>query len=179
LRRKTNVLGTDWHKSLAEKQSSLQVESKGRDMQVTADYPQAFPVPMNVSREADAAFLSELAIHDPQRRAALRRAIYGISESSSLTRWIVGRCTRCEKVIHNAPFLSRIEAGEFCSRSCRDGIAPLTGIAIERKGGRPRKYRNEREATVIRRAQTRARVRESRGSLDVTQNPMPTNSLFN
>src|SRR6476661_920623 len=44
----------------------------------------------------------------------------GIRLNETLTRWRVGTRSRCFGTIHNAPFLSKSEPGQFCSRTCRD-----------------------------------------------------------
>src|SRR5258708_40068941 len=62
-------------------------------------------LPMNVSAEADAAYIAE-------KDLKLGPVI--------LKSWPVGTCNRCQGVIHNAPFLSNAEPGEFCSRECSD-----------------------------------------------------------
>jgi hypothetical protein len=62
-------------------------------------------LPMNVSAEADAAYIAE------------KRLRIG---PVTLTSWPVGTCSRCGGVIRNAPFLSNTEPGEYCSRECRD-----------------------------------------------------------
>jgi hypothetical protein len=60
---------------------------------------------MNVSAEADAAYIAEK----------------GLSLGPiTLKSWPVGTCARCSGAIHNAPFLSNTEPGEFCSSNCRD-----------------------------------------------------------
>ena len=73
-------------------------------------------LPMNVSAEADAAYITEKGL-------TLGPVI--------LKSWPVGMCSRCSGVIHNAPFLSNTESGEFCSRECRDDGKPTA------KRGRP------------------------------------------
>ena len=74
-------------------------------------------LPMNVSAEADAAYVADKGLK---------------VEPVALESWPVGTCTRCGGVIHNAPFLSSTESGEFCSRRCRDA-----GKTVVQRG-RPR-----------------------------------------
>jgi hypothetical protein len=85
-------------------------------MQLSTNLPQGLKVrehietcgeerlPMNVSTAANEAYMAEK----------------GIRLKEALTGWPVGTCSRCSDVIHNAPFLSKSEPGEFCSRKCRD-----------------------------------------------------------
>ena len=73
---------------------------------------------MNVSKEADAAFMRELQESDPQRYARLQKNM--LKGRAVKSGWIVGTCTRCHGQIYNAPFLSASEPHEFCSRDCRD-----------------------------------------------------------
>ena len=73
---------------------------------------------MNVSKEADTAFMRELQDVDAPRYARLQKNM--LKGRAAKSGWIVGKCARCEGHIYNAPFLSASEAGEFCSRNCRD-----------------------------------------------------------
>ena len=61
-------------------------------------------LPMNVSKAADEVYMVEK----------------GIRLNATLKGWPVGQCSRCAGTIYNAPFLSKAETGEFCSRKCRD-----------------------------------------------------------
>jgi hypothetical protein len=61
-------------------------------------------LPMNVSKSVDEAYIAEKEIR----------------LSETFKGWPVGTCSRCSGTIHNAPYLSQFEAGEFCSRKCRD-----------------------------------------------------------
>lgn len=85
------------------------------------------PLPANVSREADAAFLEELARTDERRYRRLA------PDAGTPERWKVGACSQCGAAILDAPFLSSTRDGKFCTRACRDNdpAKPL------RKRGRP------------------------------------------
>lgn len=61
--------------------------------------------------------------------------------------WVVGGCSRCRGPIHNAPFRSLSEFGDFCSRVCRDVNKPKA----RQVGGRPRLTKKQ--------ARTSAKVR--------------------
>jgi len=61
-------------------------------------------LPINVSKTADETYMAEKEIR----------------LGETLKGWPVGTCSRCSGTIHNAPYLSQFEAGEFCSRKCRD-----------------------------------------------------------
>ena len=85
-------------------------------------------LPMNVNTESDAAYIAE-------KKLKIGPVI--------LKSWPVGICSRCHGVIHDAPFLSNEEPGEFCSRNCRDAGK------VAAKRGRPRltpKQRKESKA---------------------------------
>jgi len=73
---------------------------------------------MNVSKEADAALMRELQDGDPIRFARLHKNM--LKGRAVKSGWVVGRCVRCQENIHNTPFLSASEPGEFCSHDCRD-----------------------------------------------------------
>ena len=74
-------------------------------------------LPMNVRPEADATYIAEKGLR---------------IGPVTLISWAVGTCSRCGGVIHNAPFLSATECGEFCSRECRDA-----GKAISHRKSAP------------------------------------------
>src|SRR5712692_2556180 len=111
-----------------------------RSMQVSTDLPCGLRavrehierrddtrLPMNVSVEADAAYIAE-------KKLKVGPII--------LKSWPIGNCSRCYGVIYDAPFLNNMEPGEFCSKECRDA-----GRVV--KVGRPRlttKQRKESEA---------------------------------
>jgi hypothetical protein len=73
---------------------------------------------MNVSKEADAAFMCGLQESDAPRFARLHKNM--LKGRAAKSGWIVGKCSLCQGHIYNAPFLSANEPGEFCSRGCRD-----------------------------------------------------------
>jgi len=85
---------------------------------------------MNVSVEADAAYIAE-------KKLKVGPVI--------LKSWPIGICSRCHGVIHNAPFLSNLEPGEFCSRECRD--AGKTDV----RRGRPRLTPKQRKESKVKR----------------------------
>jgi hypothetical protein len=89
---------------------------------------------INVSKEADAAFMRELQECDAPRYARLQKNM--LKGRAPKSGWIVGRCTRCQCAVYNAPFLSASEPGEFCSRDCRDSRPQ------ESKARRERHYTN-------------------------------------
>jgi hypothetical protein len=76
------------------------------------------PLRMNVSKEADAAFMRELQDFDAPRYTQLHKNM--LKGHAAKSGWIVGTCARCQGHIYNAPFLSASEPSEFCSRDCRD-----------------------------------------------------------
>jgi hypothetical protein len=53
-------------------------------------------------------------------------------------------CDKCGKLLGAVRYTRRGEIGEWCSELCRDG-ADQAEARKERRGGRPRKYRTERE----------------------------------
>ena len=73
---------------------------------------------MNVSKESDAAWMHELRQHDAPRFARLQNNM--LKGHAAKSGWVVGRCTRCHGHIYDAPFVSAVEQGTFCSRACRD-----------------------------------------------------------
>src|ERR1700730_8583835 len=73
---------------------------------------------MNVSKEADAAFMRELQDGDPIRYARLHKNM--LKGRAAKSGWVVGKCARCQGHIYDAPYLSASEPGEFSSRNCRD-----------------------------------------------------------
>jgi hypothetical protein len=75
-------------------------------------------LPINVSKEADPAFIREVQESDAPRYARLQKNM--LRGRTAKSGWIVGTCARCHGYIYNAPFLSASERGEFCSRDCRD-----------------------------------------------------------
>jgi hypothetical protein len=81
---------------------------------------------LNVSQEADKAFMAELNQTDPKRYTRLVKAIQKDNAHTlgSFGGWIVGQCARCSGKIINAPFVKRdnVNTGPYyCSQACRDG----------------------------------------------------------
>src|SRR5258707_10123050 len=62
--------------------------------------------------------MCELETSDSVRYARLQKNM--LKGRAAKSGWVVGKCSRCHGAIHNAPFLSASEPGEFCSRDCRD-----------------------------------------------------------
>ena len=109
-------------------------------------------LPMNVSAESDAAYIAEKGLK-------LGPIV--------LKSWPVGTCTRCQGVIHNTPFLSKTEPGEFCSRECRDA-----GRIVRR--GRPRLTRKQRAESKAKRLEyQRNLMRERRDNVLAKNCPQP------
>jgi len=82
-------------------------------------------------------------------------------------------CDTCAVLIHYANrFTIRGVDGVWCSRECRDGIAAAERHVATRKGGRPRKYRSDRERRVAQRRQNATRQQTYRQSRSVTENPL-------
>jgi hypothetical protein len=113
-------------------------------------------LPMNVSTEADAAYIAEKKLR-----------VGPVIQKS----WPIGNCSRCHGVIYNAPFLSNEEFGEFCSHACRDaGRTPA-------KRGRPRltpKQRKESEAKRL--AYQKNLMRDRRDPVLAKNSPHPIES---
>ena len=70
-------------------------------------------LPNNVRPEADAAYVSEKGLRSGNERMS-----------------------RCSETIYNAPYLSKSEDGEFCSKECRTEEQSVP------RGGRPRKFKS-------------------------------------
>jgi hypothetical protein len=81
--------------------------------------------------------------------------------------WSVGTCSRCSATIYNAPYFSKSEDGEFCSKECRTGKQP------ERRGGRPRKFKcnAEKQQAYRRRALCMWLVAPTETGIHLTMNP--------
>ena len=77
-------------------------------------------------------------------------------------------CDRCGKPLAEVRYTRRGEPGEWCSKICRDGVE---AGHTRRRGGRPQKYRNERE----RREAHAGQQREHRERLGVTKTPSQCN----
>ena len=87
--------------------------------------------------------------------------------------WVTEACDKCGQLLGAVRYTRRGEPGEWCSDVCRDGAGQA--VAREerrRKGGRPRKYRNERERRQAERSQAADRQQVFRNRLGVTGNPL-------
>jgi hypothetical protein len=91
-------------------------------------------LPHSVRPEADAAYISEKGLRSGNER---------------MEGWRVGTCSRCSGTIHNAPYLSEHEDGQFCSKECRTEEQPVT------RGGRPRKFKSNADRQRNYRGQAR------------------------
>ena len=112
-------------------------------------------LPMNVSVEADAAYIAE-------KKLMLGPVV--------LKSWPIGNCSRCHGVIHDAPFLSNMEPGEFCSKECRDA-----GRVV--KVGRPRLTPKQRVQSEARRlAYQKSLMQKRRVSALANNCPQPVES---
>ncbi len=124
----------------------------------------------NVSKEADVAFMRELQDDDPVRFARLHKNM--LKGQAAKSGWIVGTCARCQGHIHNAPFLTAREPGEFCSRDCRDA-----GKDAGKTAGRPRLTAKQRaESHVNRLAYQKNLMRDRRHSALAKKSPQPIES---
>jgi hypothetical protein len=114
-------------------------------------------LPMNVSAEADAAYVADKGL---QQGPVILKS------------WPVGACSRCQGPVHDAPFTSSSESGQFCSRECRD-----EGRLIERrtmKLGRPRLTpKQRRESESNRREYQRDLMRARRDAALAKNCPQP------
>ena len=86
-------------------------------------------------------------------------------------------CDKCRKILGHVRFTRYSESGEWCSRLCRDGEAMADNYCATRKGGRPRKYRTDRERRMVERRQNAIRQQAFRQRHSVTENP-PVNDSF-
>ncbi len=110
-------------------------------------------LPMNVSLEADAAYIAD-------KKLKVGPVI--------LKSWPVGNCSRCHGVIHDAPFLSNEEPGEFCSHACRDA-----GKVVAKRG-RPRLTRKQRKASKAKRLAYQKNLMQKRRDSALANNcPQP------
>jgi len=113
-------------------------------------------LPMNVSVEADAAYIAE-------KQLKVGPAI--------LKSWPIGNCSRCHGVIHDAPFLSNEESREFCSHACRD--AGKTDV----RRGRPRLTTKQRVRSDAKRlAYQKNLMQKRRDSALANKCPQPVES---
>ncbi len=112
-------------------------------------------LPMNVSVEADAAYIAE-------KQLKLGPMI--------LKSWPIGNCSRCHGVIHDAPFLGN-EPGQFCSHACRDA-----GKTVEKRG-RPRLTPKQRVQSEAKRLAYQKNIMRDRREVVLANNsPQPLES---
>lgn len=90
--------------------------------------------------------------------------------------YVTEACDKCGKLLGHARFTLKDQPGEWCSRECRDGHAVAVQL-LDRKGGRPRKYRTDRERRTAKRQQDTTAQRARRERLNVRRNPPVTDSL--
>jgi hypothetical protein len=120
---------------------------------------------MNVSKEADSALMRELQDGEAPRYARLHKNM--LKGRAAKSGWMVGTCARCRGHIHNAPFLSASEPGEFCSRDCRTGNRKT-------RRGRPRLSPKQRaESRANRLAYQKKLMRDRRDSALAKNCPQP------
>jgi hypothetical protein len=106
-------------------------------------------------------------------------------------------CDQCGQILGPVRFTRYGEPGEWCSRECRDGLeaaeryrdtrrhvaehaAPTLDSKQSlrsRKGGRPLKYRTDRERRTAERQQHAMRQQAYRKRRSVTENPLVSNSF--
>lgn len=103
--------------------------------------------------------------------------------------YVIGVCNECGKILGHVRFTRYGEPGEWCSRECRDGagreqsnVGVKPGLKLRpertRRGGRPRKYRTDRERRVAERQQDAIRHRAYRKRRNVTENPPASGSFY-
>lgn len=90
--------------------------------------------------------------------------------------YVTEACDKCGQILGPVRFTRKDEAGEWCSRQCRDGarlvsIETVAGRAT-RKGGRPQKYQTERQRRAAIRLQKADWQRNERKRLSVEKNPL-------
>lgn len=86
-------------------------------------------------------------------------------------------CDACGKILGHVRFTRKGQLGEWCARLCRDGVAEAQHYTATRKGGRPTKYRTDRERRAAERQQHAIRQHNYRERLSVTQNPLVSDSF--
>jgi hypothetical protein len=88
--------------------------------------------------------------------------------------WVTEACDRCGKLLGAIRWTRRGEPGEWCSKLCRDGEAAVAQHKA-RKGGRPKKYRDEKERKKANtRYQQEFRLRECPNVRKTTPQPTGT-----
>jgi len=113
-------------------------------------------LPMNVSAEADATYIAEKKLN---------------VGPVVLKSWPIGNCSRCHGVIHDAPFLSNTEPGEFCSKECRDA-----GKTDVRRGRPPLTPKQQKESKVNRRRYQKNLMQNRREAALANNSPQPVES---
>jgi hypothetical protein len=90
-------------------------------------------------------------------------------------------CDRCGKILGHVRFTLKDQPGEWCSRQCRDGARLVSNETATHKGGRPQKYRDERQrrqANVQYQREFRQRQQEeSSHASQSKKNPLVTDSF--
>lgn len=86
-------------------------------------------------------------------------------------------CDKCGKILGHVRLTRFGEKGEWCSRECRDGEAAAEIHKATRKGGRPPKYRTDRERRSAELQQHAIRQRSYRNRHSVTENPLVSGSF--
>jgi hypothetical protein len=87
--------------------------------------------------------------------------------------YVTETCDKCGKVLGPERHFTRFgEVGAWCSRECRDGAQAAERHTATRKGGRPQKYRTDRERRIAERQQDVIRHRAYRKRRCVTENPL-------
>ncbi|SRR6266446_4351208 len=112
-------------------------------------------LPMNVSVEADAAYIAE-------KQLKVGPVV--------LKSWPTGNCSRCHGVIHDAPFLSN-EPGQFCSHACRDA-----GRTVAKRGRPCLTPKQRRESEAKRLAYQKNLMQKRRDSALAKNAPQPIES---
>jgi len=92
--------------------------------------------------------------------------------------YITEACNECGQILGHSRFTRYGEDGEWCSPLCRDGAAIVEQYKSTRKGGRPRKYRSDRERKAAKRQQNAIRQQKFRERRSVTQNHLVSGSFI-
>jgi len=82
--------------------------------------------------------------------------------------YVTEACDKCGQLLGAVRYTRRGEPGEWCSELCRNGAEQVA--ERQRKGGRPRKYRNAVQRERAERVQAAGRQRIFRERLGVTEN---------
>jgi hypothetical protein len=87
-------------------------------------------------------------------------------------------CDKCGKILGPVRYKRKDEPGEWCSRLCRNGAAIAEPYRATRRGGRPPKYRTDRERRRAERRQNAIRQQAFRQRHpSVTENPLVSDSF--